>query len=398
MSANNAIEHEDLIRLFIDRYLPREEIIHRLPVSIPIGQFWPLLADVRRQHSIELPLKGQNKEPFWFVLNRTIEAQCDSIAAMARRDYVFDGSVFETMAEDAVIDEAVYSSIIEGAFTSRKEAARFIHGQKEPQNRSEQMVKNNYEALTFVLEHLEEPITEETIIRIAEIVTRGASENEPAGYRSAPVYINDQNGVVYTPPPAEMIQEMMNRLINFIQKSELHPVLKACIAHFYLVYVHPFSDGNGRTARALSYMMLLRSGYDFFRYFSISDIVAQERGKYYRSMKNVELSDGDMTYFIDCYSGMLARAVQRMEEHLIRHVFSAEKLKMLEKDGNLNDRQLKGAKWLMESGQSQITVEAWKKKTGVVTETARRDLLQLCNCGILIRTMDGRKAVFKNKS
>ena len=260
------------------------------------------------------------------------------------------------------------------------------------------MVKNNYDALTFVLEHLEDPITEETIIRIAEIVTRGASENEPSGYRFAPVYINDQNGVVYTPPPAEMIPEMMNRLINFIQKSELHPVLKACIAHFYFVYVHPFSDGNGRTARALSYMMLLQSGYDFFRYFSISDIVAQERGKYYRSMKNVEHSDGDMTYFIDCYSAMLARAVQRMEEHLIRHVFSAEKLKVLEKDGNLNDRQLKGAKWLMESGQSQITVEAWKKKTGVVTETARRDLLQLCNCGILVRTMDGRKAVFKIRS
>ena len=381
--------------MFLDRYLPRDEIIHRLPVAMPIDSFWPKLEDARRHQAIELPLNARNKEPFRFVLNKSIENQCDRIAAMARRDFVFDGSVFDTMAEDAVIDEAVYSSLIEGAFTSRKEAARFIHARTEPENKAEQMVRNNYHALTYVLEHLTEPVTEEILINIAEIVTKGASEVEVSGYRSTPFYINDSNGVIYTPPDADEVPEMMGQLIDFIQNSSLHPVLKACIAHFYFVYVHPFGDGNGRTARALSYMMLLRSGYDFFRYFSISDIVAKERGKYYHAIKNTEDSDGDMTYFIDFYSDMLARTVQKTEDHLILHVYAGQKIRELTSSGKLNERQLKGAKWILESQQSQITVEAWRKKLKISVETARQDLLLLCDQGLLVRTMQGKKAVFK---
>ena len=142
-------------------------------------------------------------------------------------------------------------------------------------------------------------------------------------------------------------------------------------------------------------MMLLQSGYDFFRYFSISDIVAKERSKYYHAMHNVENSDNDMTYFIDCYSSMLARTIRRMEDHLFRHVFADHIVSRLSTEGKLNERQLKGAKWLMETGQSGITVETWKKKYKVATETARRDLLLLCECGVLSRTTEGRKAVFR---
>ena len=398
MTAHEKPDETELIQMFLDRYLPREEIIHRLPIAIPIDPFWTKLTEARRNLSLSLPLYTQAQEPFRFVLNKSIENQCDLVAAMARRNYIFEGSVFESMAEEAVIDEAVYSSLIEGAFTSRKEAAKFIHAQAEPVNKAEQMVRNNYHALTYVLEHLDEPITEETINNIAKIVTRSASEIEVNGYRSGPVYINDSNGVVYTPPESKAVPEMMGQLLRFIRNSKLHPVLKACIAHFYFVYVHPFGDGNGRTARALSYMMLLQSGYDFFRYFSISDIVAKERGKYYRAMKNVEISDGDMTYFIDFYSDMLARTVQKMEDHLIHHVYAGQKIRKLESSGKLNERQLKGAKWLLESQQSQITVEAWRKKHKVSVETARQDLLMLCDQGLLVRRMQGKKAVFKISS
>lgn len=188
---------------------------------------------------------------------------------------------------------------------------------------------------------------------------------------------------------------MMEALVSFIQESELHPILKSCIAHFYFVYVHPFADGNGRTARALSYMMLLQAGYDFFRYFSISGLVSKERGKYYRAMLNVEESDSDMTYFIDCYSEMLSRTVSEMEAHLTHHVLAEQKLKALTASEELNDRQLKGAKWLLEGSSASVTVEIWKKKYKVVTETARRDLLSLCERGVLQREMVGRKAIFR---
>lgn len=386
---------ETLIARFMESYLPRQEIIRRLPVSVSIRQFWPELERERRRHSQELPLPDQSGKPFWFVLTGGIEKQCDAIAELARRDIAFTGPEFDALFQNAVVDEAVYSSVIEGAFNSREQAAEFIRRNKQPRNKSEQMVKNNYDALTCVLEHLEDEINEETILQIARIVTRSGAEVQVTGYRDGAVYVTGREGVVYTPPQADAVPEMMRLLVEFIQKSELHPLLKACIAHFYFVYVHPFGDGNGRTARALSYMMLLQAGYDFFRYFSISGVVAEERGKYYRSMRNVEDSDGDMTYFIDAYSGMLARTVEKMEHHLKYHVLARQKLKALEQNGTLNERQLKGAKWLLEGSNSSVTVEAWRRKYKVVTETARRDLLALCDAGLLSRELDGRKAVFR---
>ena len=386
---------EMLIARFMGSYLPRQEIIRRLPVSVSIRQFWPELERERRRHSQELPLPDQSGKPFWFVLTGGIEKQCDAIAELARRDIAFTGPEFDALFQNAVVDEAVYSSVIEGAFNSREQAAEFIRRNKQPRNKSEQMVKNNYDALTYVLEHLEDEINEETILQIARIVTRSGAEVQVTGYRDGAVYVTGREGVVYTPPQADAVPEMMRLLVEFIQKSELHPLLKACIAHFYFVYVHPFGDGNGRTARALSYMMLLQAGYDFFRYFSISGVVAEERGKYYRSMRNVEDSDGDMTYFIDAYSGMLARTVEKMEHHLKYHVLARQKLKALEQNGTLNERQLKGAKWLLEGSNSSVTVEAWRRKYKVVTETARRDLLALCDAGLLSRELDGRKAVFR---
>lgn len=386
---------EHLIQQFIDRYLARKEIVHRLPISQPISTFWPELQKARKALAIKLPLKDQKGNPFWFVLNKSIEQQCDKVAEMARKDAVFDSPAFEAMVQDAVIDEAVFSSMIEGAFTSREEAARFIRNQKTPVNKSEQMVKNNYDALTYVLEHLDEPISEHTMIEIARIVTRNASDVVVENYRTAPVYVTGRDEVVYTPPEAGRVPDMMKSLVDFIQNSELHPVIRACAAHFYFVYVHPFGDGNGRTARALSYMMLLQSGYEFFRYFSISNLVSEERGKYYRSMVNVEDDECDMTYFIDFYSSMLSRSVIRMEDHLTHHVLAEQKIHELEKDGVLNDRQLAGAKWLLQGEHGNVTVDRWKKHHKVVQETARKDLMKLCEAGVLEKKMDGRKAVFQ---
>ncbi len=386
---------EQLIEQFMSRYLSRAEIIHRLPVSQPISQFWPALQRERRARSISLPLPDQGGQPFWFVLHPGIERQCDAVAELARRDAVFDNPAFEEMVDDAVIDEAIFSSMIEGAFTTREAAIGFLKKNRAPANRSEQMVKNNYDALTFALEHMDEPITEATIIEIARIVTRSASEEAVEGYRRGQVYVMGREEVVYQPPAAEQVPAMMAALTRFIRESELHPVIKACAAHFYFVYIHPFADGNGRTARALSFMMLIQAGYAFFRCFSISSLVAKERGRYYRSMVNVERSDGDMTYFIDFYSDMLSRSVREMEDHLTHHVIAGQRIRKLEQEGTLNDRQLSGARWLLEGDGERVTVEKWKKKYRVATETARRDLLSLAERGVLDRAREGRKAVFR---
>ena len=177
---------EQLIQQFMDRYLSREEIAYRLPVSMPISQFWPVMEEARKKAAVFLPLKAKNGLPFWFVINKTIETQCDAVAAIARRSLVFD-ELSEQIMEEATIDEAVWSSVIEGAFTSKAEAAQLIRQDKKPTNQSEQMVKNNYRALLYVLEHLEDPVTAQTLIDIARIVTHNASDETVEGFRTIPV-------------------------------------------------------------------------------------------------------------------------------------------------------------------------------------------------------------------
>ena len=141
-------------------------------------------------------------------------------------------------------------------------------------------------------------------------------------------------------------------------------------------------------------MILLQAGYDFFRYFSISGVIAEERSKYYKAIKDVEDDDFDMTYFIDYSIGMLARAVKTMEDRLVNKVVLEERLKQLRASG-ANERLLAGAEWLLKSPNSSVTIKAWEKKFGVVTETARQDLFKLEEAGIVKRKLVKRRYEFE---
>lgn len=382
----------EIVEQYLKNYLPRREIIHRLPVSMPISKVWPELQKARKEISEKLPLSAMDGSAFWWVLTDHILEESEKVIALARRDIIFDRPEYQAAFEEAVLDEAVYSSVIEGAFTTRKEAQAFIREGRTPKNKSEQMVKNNYEALTYVLENIDAPITKETIFQIYSLVTKDTLE-EPAAsdcYRSEPAFVRSQRGeVVHTAVP-----QMMDALVAFIADSELSPLIKACVAHFYFVYVHPFIDGNGRTARALSYMILLQAGYDFFRYFSISGVIAEERSKYYKAIKDVEDDGYDMTYFIDYSIGMLARAVKKMEDRLVNKVVMEERLNQLKTSGT-NDRLLAGAEWLLKSPNHSVTIKAWEQKFGVVTETARQDLFKLEEAGIVKRKLVKRRYEFE---
>ena len=387
----------EIVEQYLKNYLPRREIIHRLPVSMPISRVWPELQQARKEISEKLPLSAMDGSAFWWVLTDHILEESEKVIALARRELIFDRPEYQAAFEEAVLDEAVYSSVIEGAFTTRKEAQAFIWEGRTPKNKSEQMVKNNYEALTYVLENIDVPITKETIFQIYSLVTKDTLE-EPAAsdcYRSEPVFVRSQRGeVVHTAPRAEQVPQMMDALVAFIADSELSPLIKACVAHFYFVYVHPFIDGNGRTARALSYMILLQAGYDFFRYFSISGVIAEERSKYYKAIKDVEDDGYDMTYFIDYSIGMLARTVKKMEDRLVNKVVMEERLNQLKTSG-ANDRLIAGAEWLLKSPNNSVTIKAWEKKFGVVTETARQDLFKLEEAGIVKRKLVKRRYEFE---
>lgn len=387
-------EMQELIQTYMKKYLPRREIIYRLPVSVPIGAFWPQLQQERRASARIVPLRSVKEESFWWVLTADIAAQTEAVLEIVRRDVVLDEPPFDRLQEDVLFDEAYCSSVIEGADATKEAARAFIQSGRQAANKSEQMIRNNYDAMFYVLEHIDEPITKTTIQDIFSLITAGTVEPQQA-YRTEDVVVQSARGeIVHRAPSADQVPAMMQQWLDFVGDEEMPPLIKACIAHFYFVYVHPFVDGNGRTARALTYMILLQSGYGFFRYISISDILAGERGRYYRAIRDVEQDGLDMTYFIEYYTGMLMRTVQDLKLRLVDGVLHGRLLESLAASG-ASPRLMEGTKWLLSSDAASVTIKDWQNRFGVATETARQDLFRLEEAGVLHRRKSGRKFVFE---
>ena len=179
---------------------------------------------------------------------------------------------------NSFMEEAIASSILEGAATTRKVAKEMLKKGRKPQNSSEQMVLNNYEAMNFILEHKDDSLTPALILEIHLLVTKGTIDQDAVGQfrtNNDIVVANPATGVVdYTPPDYQEIDRYITELCTFanLEKQDagsgtddyIHPVIKGIILHFLMGYIHPFNDGNGRTARSLFYWYVLSRGYWLF--------------------------------------------------------------------------------------------------------------------------------------
>ena len=259
------------------------------------------------------------------------------------------------------------------------------------------MIINNYKALRFVLDHLDSTINEAIVLEIARILTDSTLDQDTKpGWRDGPVQvISGRQEVVYTAPDADRIRPMLDNLFAFLALNDIHPVVKACAAHIYFVTVHPLFDGNGRTARALAYMVLLQSGYDFFRQVPISGLLSQERARYYKAIRASQdpANGNDFTYFMEYYTDMLFRSISDIH----RHMNEKKKIEQLRKDASSlasADRLCTGLEWLYRKGFRSITTEKWKDQFKVSFETARKDLTWLSERGYLAARVSGHKKFF----
>lgn len=351
----------ELVETFFGRYLPRNEIVYRLPVGMTIAEFWPEELAYRKKHAIELPLKSFDGHSYWFVMTKDFERAADRLAEIARTEMLKEMPEY-TADESAVIDEAFFSSVIEGAYSTRQRAHEFINSGEMPKDKNEQMILNNYAALRFVLEHLDGPINEAVVLEIGRLLTENTLDpGTKPGYRDDMVYVkNGQQEIVYTPPKAAYVQPMIQELLRYIADPDIHPIVKACVAHIAFVTIHPFFDGNGRTARALSYMILLQAGYDFLRQFPISGVLSQERVKYYKAIRASQDPENgyDFTYFLEYYVEMIERGTQGIHNRVIgrRKVDSIRDVLSGMAEG---ERLVKGATWLIDENITTITTEKW---------------------------------------
>ena len=387
---------QDLIQYFMENYYPRREIQFRLPVSLSIHEFWPEMLAFRKERSTELPLRTVDGKHFWYVETSKFLAAGDALALDAR--YEQTNTLSQYIHDESIMDEAFYSSAIEGAYSTREKARNLIQSGVAPKDKDEQMILNNYEALRFVLDHLDSPINEAVTLEIADLLTRDIPDGfRNSGWRTGSVQVvSGRQEVVYVAPDANQIGPMLDDIFLFLARDDIHPVIKACVAHIYFVTIHPLWDGNGRTARALSYMILLQSGYDFFRQIPISGLLLQERAKYYKAIRASQDPENgnDFTFFMEYYAGMLLRSIDSIHERM-KDVRILEKLNA-ESEGLASAQRLQdGMKWMYDKGYHSIITERWRKKFSISFETARKDLMWLASHGYLVSRSSGHRIIYE---
>lgn len=193
-------------------------------------------------------------------------------------------------------------------------------------------------------------------------------------------------------PSAKVVKKEMNVFLDwFNTKTDIDGVLKAAIAHFWFIIIHPFDDGNGRIARAISDMLLARSEESSQRFYSLSNQILNEKKKYYDILQKVQHSSGDITDWLDWFLNCLHRALENTEKTL-KHVLVKADFWDKHKDTTLNSRQRLILNKLFDGFDGKLKSSKWAKITKCSADTALRDIKDLIEKGILKQEESGGRS------
>jgi len=404
---------EDLKYNNTDKYIHWDKLIHiEPPGKLSHEQWWLLLKNNRRSNAKPVALKDKKGRLFSFVANNYINEQLHKI------DFTMGGNIglSETNALNpatkeqyivrSLIEEAITSSQLEGAATTRMVAKKIIQSGKKPSNKSERMVVNNYKTMRTIRELKNKKLSKELIFDLHKMVTQGTLEtiDQEGRFRrvNEVIEVGDQiDGTVYhIPPLSTELEQRMQAMCDFVNNKQddyfIHPVLKAIILHFWLGYDHPFVDGNGRTARALFYWYMLRQDYWLCEYISISEIILKGKSKYIRAFLYTETDDNDLTYFIIYHLGVIAEAIASLQTYIKR---KQSEIKETEKElknirlFNHRQRALISHALRHPSGY-EYTVKSHMVSHNIAYETARSDLNKLVEKGVLESKKIGKTWIY----
>lgn len=292
----------------------------------------------------------------------------------------------------SLMEEAIYSSIMEGASTTRVVAKEMLRKKKSPQNKAQQMIINNYSTIQYIVDHRTEPLTKENLLYIHKLMTDNTLDNpEDAGkFRTNDkvVVANMMDGdIVHTPPSFTEIPEFVSSLCNFFNKDNphtfIHPIIKGIIIHFMLAYMHPFVDGNGRTARALFYWYMLKENYNLTEYMSISRVIAKSKNTYEKSFRYTEADNNDIGYFVAYNLKALDTAFNQLRDYIQRKQQEKSAAKSFMMAGNINQRQALVLQRLNDEPDTILMVKDLQQLFSISSMTARKDLTELVQQGYL---------------
>jgi len=385
--------------LTVDKYLHWNKLrYHTPPEGFSNEQWWLAIKKQRQSLFKQLPLTDKHQKPFQYLTNDFITEALHQIDRSVTTFNRMPEQLKNTETKNryyvsSLIQEAFTSSQLEGATTTRLVAKEMIRTGRLPCDKSEQMILNNFAAMKRINRLKDESLFRELVFDIHRLVTEKTLDDSSAAgrFRTANenIHVIDMyNEVFHDPPSANELEKRMKAMCDFANDKTpqyfIHPVMRAIILHFWLAYDHPFVDGNGRTARALFYWSMLRHRYWLFELVSISQIIVKAPAKYARAFLYTETDDNDLTYFIIYHLEIIRQAITTLYEYIER---KTRKLQAMENQLRgiivLNHRQRALISHALRHPHQQYTFKSHQISHNIVYQTARTDLLDLENRGLL---------------
>ncbi|WEJ88470.1 MAG: Fic family protein [Klebsiella huaxiensis] len=311
------------------------------------------------------------------------------------------------VTEESILDftdeESIASSQLEGAATTRVIAKKMLRDGRMPRTEGEQMILCNRRLMNMAWDHRYEDMSIALLLDFHQAATSGIDDKNysPGELRTTDdVWVGDDMGnIIHRPPKAAEVAESLHSLLAWANESHeketawkryMHPLTKAIILHFYIGYIHPFYDGNGRVARALCYWMLFKTGYSAFRYISISKLLKEAPKEYARAYLRTETDDMDLTYFIEYQSRIIERAVNDLVVHIETSAFRLQELRtwMVETGllARLSDLQMSIVTSVIYFPDREHTIKGVTEKYGIARSTAQSALESLVKAGVMTKT------------
>ncbi len=403
--------HEDkiaeLAHRYNERYLHWEELKHRkLPLNPVI--VWNLMKVSRKLKAKSLEfgdwifkynLIDEFQEKLHILDKSAAGNLLSSLEALQdnRRKYIIN----------SLMEEAIASSQIEGAATTREIAKRMLQENRKPKNKDEKMIVNNYATVKHIVDLKNEAITPEKILEIHRMITNGTLEKTEyeGNFREnneIAVYSHDGT-LLHKPVEYTEVPKLIDKLCDFASSKDenfIHPVIKGIIIHFLVGYIHPFNDGNGRTARALFYWYLLKNDYWLFEYMAVSRVINNSKKQYrnaylYTESDRTPNDSGDLTYFIKYNLNCIQKALDDILEYLERkQKEQTQALKIITESGNLTLRQAEILKQFLKQPEKPVTIKEIVTTYSVAYATSRSDLFRLEELGYVEKRKAGKEFIF----
>ncbi len=398
--------------LVAGRYLHWDNMRHRTPPEGLSHEEWWLGTRMARLSAREvMPFSSKEGYPFSLVHAAPVRRGLHEIdrklgmsGPQSRVRDMVEGHGRKHLLANSIVEEAIRSSQLEGASTTRQVARDMIRRGRQPRTHGERMIFNNYHAMERVGEMARRDLRAADVFELHRIVMDGTRDSGMAGrFRCASddivVTLIHSDETAHVPPHANELPARLDRLVAFANdrtpEDWVHPVIRAILIHFMIGYDHPFVNGNGRVARALFYWSMVRQGYSLAQYLAVSGILQNAPAKYARAYLHTETDGGDLTYFVDYHIGVIIRSIEALASYVERKMSDIRAIEdRLRHTPGLNHRQIRLLGHALRHPGFRYTVKSHGTSHGVTANTARADLVKLAAAGLLAATRRGRRQEF----